>query len=138
MDTSTYPSQIFLIYLFMRDRGRDTGRSRLPVGSPMRNLIPGPQVMTWAQGRCSTTEPPGAPDFSIYFLLESPGAPDFSIYFLLWEVLTTEIGWVVEQSSVCPSCSLTTSYLLHSCIFVFSFKFSKKNCEHILRQIPGI
>ena len=35
------------IYLFMRDteRGRDIGRgrSRLPAGSPMRDLIPGPR-----------------------------------------------------------------------------------------------
>ena len=35
------------IYLFMRDieRGRaiDRGRSRLPVGSPMQDMTPGPQ-----------------------------------------------------------------------------------------------
>ena len=38
------------VYLFMRhrERGRDTGRggSRLPMGSLMQDLIPGPQVMT--------------------------------------------------------------------------------------------
>ena len=35
-------------YLFMRDRSRDTGRgrSRLPTGSPMWDLIPGPRDHT--------------------------------------------------------------------------------------------
>ena len=48
------------IYLFMRDRNRDTGRgrSRLPVGSPMRDSIPRPQDHNLSQSKHSTTEPP--------------------------------------------------------------------------------
>ena len=43
-----------LIYLFMRDqRGRNIGRgrSRLPVGSPMPDSIPGPQDHTLGRRR---------------------------------------------------------------------------------------
>ena len=46
----------------MRDtqRGRDIDRkgSRLPERSLMWDSIPGSRIMTWAKGRCSTTEPP--------------------------------------------------------------------------------
>ena len=44
LESLRVPLQVF--YLFMRDteRGRDIGRgrSRLPVGSPMQDSIPGP------------------------------------------------------------------------------------------------
>ena len=45
------------------ERGRDTGRgrSRIPVGTLMWDSILGLQDMTWAKGRCSTTEPPRHP-----------------------------------------------------------------------------
>ena len=49
------------IYLFMRDieRGKDKGRgrSRFPAGSLMQDSA-GPQDQPWAEGRCTTTEPP--------------------------------------------------------------------------------
>ena len=45
----------------MRDteRGRDIGRgrSRLPAGGLMQDLIPQIGIMTPAEGRCSTSEP---------------------------------------------------------------------------------
>ena len=51
-----------LFFLFMRDResDRDTGRgrSRLPMGAWCRTRSQDPRMMTWAKGRCSTTEPP--------------------------------------------------------------------------------
>ena len=57
------------IYLFIRDRerGRDIGRgrSRVPVGNPMKDSIPGPQDHDWSEGRCSTTEPPRCPRYCI-------------------------------------------------------------------------
>ena len=55
------------IYLFMRDTeketGRDTGRgrSRVPAGSPMWDLILGPWDQALSRSRCSTTEPPKHP-----------------------------------------------------------------------------
>lgn len=54
-----------LFYLFIHERhterGRDTGkgRTRLPAGTLIQDLIPGPQdprIMTRAEGRGSTTE----------------------------------------------------------------------------------
>ena len=57
----------------MRDteRGRDIGRgrSKLPMGSPMWDSIPGPRITTWAKGRCSTTEPPRHPWHFFYSTL---------------------------------------------------------------------
>ena len=59
-------------YLFIHDRhserGRDIGRrrSRLPFGSLMQNLIPGPQDHFWAKGRHSTIEPPRRPSLGIF------------------------------------------------------------------------
>ena len=46
-----------------RERGRDTGRgwSRILTGSPMWDLIPVPRIMSWAEGRRSTAEPPRCP-----------------------------------------------------------------------------
>ena len=42
-----FKKKIFFIYLFMRDTEIEAetgkGRSRLPPGSPMQDLIPGPQ-----------------------------------------------------------------------------------------------
>ena len=57
------------IYLFiherhrLRERGRDTGRgrSRCPSGSPLRDLIPDPGIMTRAEGGHPTAEPPRHP-----------------------------------------------------------------------------
>ena len=48
------------------ERGGDIGRgrSRLPVGEPDLRLNPRtPGIMTWAKGRCSTTEPAKCPYF---------------------------------------------------------------------------
>ena len=62
-----YPSLVCVfkkdfIYLLMRDRDIGRGRSRLPVGSLMRDLIPGPRVHDLS-GRQDTQ------------LLSDPGAP---------------------------------------------------------------
>ena len=50
-----------------RERSRDTGRgrSRLHAGSPMwvRSRVSG--VTLWAEGRCSTAEPPGCPSVAV-------------------------------------------------------------------------
>ena len=60
-------------YLFIHEkhaeRGRDVGRKRgrFTSGSLMQDLIPGPWIMTWAEGRCSTTEPPRCPVLSLFF-----------------------------------------------------------------------
>ena len=60
----------------MRDteRGRDTGRGRssLPAGSPMWDLIPGPEIRTRAKGRRQTSAPPRDPqnNVSMYHLLD--------------------------------------------------------------------
>ena len=61
------------IYSQETRRGRDIGRgrSRLPAESLMGDLIPDPGITPWAEGRCSTIEPPRCPnewDFiTIYF-----------------------------------------------------------------------
>ena len=48
-----------------RERGRDRGRSRLPVRSPMWDLIPGPWNHTLSQRQTnSTAEPPRGPQKS--------------------------------------------------------------------------
>ena len=46
-----------------RERGRDPGRgrSRLHAGSLTWDSIPGLRITPWAEGRCSTTEPPRDP-----------------------------------------------------------------------------
>ena len=53
------------IYLFMRETHRGRGRSRLPMGTLMRDSIPipDPGIMPWAQGRRSTIESPGVLDW---------------------------------------------------------------------------
>ena len=57
--------KVLFIHLWeiQRERGRDTGRgkSRLHAGSPMGYSIPGSWITPWAEGRCSTTEPPRCP-----------------------------------------------------------------------------
>ena len=67
------------IYLFVKDteKGRDTGRgrSRLHVGCPMWDSIPDPRIMPWAEGGCSTTEPPRHPWSQIYTHDLSPPLP---------------------------------------------------------------
>ena len=77
---------IFLKILFFyswetqRERGRKIGRgrSRLHAGSPMRDLIPGPWVMPWAEGRRSTAETPRGPRF--FFLNQEFFLTFFSLY----------------------------------------------------------
>ena len=54
------------IYLFMRDTDYGRGGSRLLAGSPMQDLIPDSGIMTLAEGRCPTVEPPRCP-FCIVF-----------------------------------------------------------------------
>ena len=49
-----------------RHRQREKQRSKLLMESLMWDLIPGPGIMPWAEGRCSTTEPPRGP-FSACF-----------------------------------------------------------------------
>ena len=62
----------FLKVLFIherhRERGRDMGRgrSRLPARSLMWDSIPDPRITPWAEGRCSTAEPPKCPFSSLY------------------------------------------------------------------------
>ena len=63
------------IYLFMRDteRGRDTGRGEAGSmqGARCGTQSQDPRVMTWAQGRCSTMEPPGIPkEVSFFFFFK--------------------------------------------------------------------
>ena len=50
----------FFIHERHRERGRDIGRrvSRLLAGSPMWDSILNSGITPWAEGRCSTTEPP--------------------------------------------------------------------------------
>ena len=55
-----------MIHERCRERGRDTGRggSRLPLGNPIQDLIPGPlggQGLSQRQ-RCPTTQPPRSPN----------------------------------------------------------------------------
>ena len=65
----------------MRNRGRDIsrGRSRLPMGSPMWNLIPGPRDHDLSQRQAWPLSHPGAQKqllmtyFTLYFIL---GLPD--------------------------------------------------------------
>ena len=56
---------IFYLFIYERhtERGRDTGRgrSRLPAGSLMWDSILDPGIRPWAEGRCSTAEPPRRP-----------------------------------------------------------------------------
>ena len=51
----------FYLFIHERQRGRDVGRgrSRLPVGLDPR---------TWAEGRCSTAEPPRRPSCILFWL----------------------------------------------------------------------
>ena len=50
-----------------RGRGIGRGRSRLPAGSLMRDSIPGPwDPNLGAKGRCSTTEPPRHPYYTVF------------------------------------------------------------------------
>ena len=55
-----------------RERSRDIGRerSRLHAWSPMWDSIPWPWDLTWAKGRRSTTEPPGASPLPISIVAE--------------------------------------------------------------------
>ena len=62
---------IAFIYLFMRDtereRGRDTdrGRSRLPAGSPMRDLIPIPESRPEPKEDTQPLSHPGVPPATV-------------------------------------------------------------------------
>ena len=68
-DFCHFLKKILFIYEKHRERGRgiDRGRSRLLAGSLMRDSIPGPGIMPWAEGRCSTAEPPSRPYFYIVY-----------------------------------------------------------------------
>ena len=55
------------IYLFMRDTERERQRHRqrekqAPCREPTWDLIPGPRIMPWAEGRHQTAEPPRDPE----------------------------------------------------------------------------
>ena len=53
------------IYLLTIEADVGRGRSRLPMGNPMRSLIPGPRDHDLrAKGRCSPTEPSRCPQVS--------------------------------------------------------------------------
>ena len=57
--------KFYFIYSWERhsERDRDIGRrrSRFLTGSPTWDSILGPRIPPWAEGRCSTTEPPSHP-----------------------------------------------------------------------------
>ena len=61
---------IVFIHERHRERGRDIGRgrSRLPMGSLIRELIPGPRDHNLSQSRCSTLSHPGI--LSMLYLME--------------------------------------------------------------------
>ncbi|XP_048959912.1 small ribosomal subunit protein bS1m isoform X2 [Canis lupus baileyi] len=63
-------------YLFMRDTARDMGRrrSRLPVGSPMQNSIPGPWDHTLSQRQTLSHQATQVPLFEIPERNQSPAA----------------------------------------------------------------
>ena len=65
--------KILFIYSWQTERSRDIdrGRSRSLQGAWCGTRSQDPEIMTWAKGRCSTTEPPRCPSnhFSMSFAL---------------------------------------------------------------------
>ena len=92
-------------YLFIHERqwerDRDTGRgsSRLHARSPMRDPIPDPRIMPWAEGRRSTAELPRCPN--LFLILEDLFAKPESV-----EIARMRIGvgerWR-ERREGCPN-----------------------------------